>query len=172
MKKIISIALACFSISTFANSVENSSEYKEKEKKFNTIQVNQIFEGNVIEKIDYIGEEWFLVSENKDYKRYIQVDPETNVISRLRVVSEYSVVDLGKDIKFLEYSYGETKDHGADFLIIEKDNLRIRLYTDFDLLNKDYSKMYSIIDFLERESNKKRKESIHNIYYNNRMIRR
>lgn len=172
MKKIISIVLACFSISSFANGIENSVEYKEKLNKFNTIQVNQIFEGNVLEKINYIGEEWLLVSEDNDYKRYIQVDPETNVISRLRFVSKYSVVDLGKDIKFLEYNYGETKDHDAKFLIIDHNDLRIRLYTDFDLIGKDYNQMYSIIDFLERESNKKRKESIHNIYYEDRMIRK
>ena len=172
MKKIILIVLTCFSISCFANGIEESAEYKEKEHKFNTFKVNQVFKGKILEKINYIGEEWFFISSENNYKRYIQVDPKTNIISRIRFVSEYSVVDLGKDIKFLEYIYGESKDNNAKFLIIDNDNLRIRLYTDFDLIGKNYEQMYSVIDFLERESNKKRKESIHNIYYENRMNRK
>lgn len=172
MKKIITLVL--FSLGLNIANAENrldSVEYKEHEKVLFEYKLNDIYEDSP-ESITYLGEKWFVEYGNRETKYYIQRDPEHKTISRIQVVYPFDEIRMGKEIKYLEDKYGESQNTGSKYLLIEKDNLRIRFLTDFDNIGKDNSQVYSIIEFLDQGTHSKRKESLHDIYYEERMIRR
>lgn len=173
MKKIITLMLLSLSInSSYAESRLDSKEYKEHEAVLYHYKLNDIYNNDSEEFITYLGEKWFVEYGDRETKYYIQRDPEYKTISRIQVVYPFDEIRMGKEIKYLEDKYGESKDSGAKYLVIEKENLRIRLLTDFDNIGKDFSQIYSIIEFLDQGTHSKRKESLHDIYYEERMIRR
>lgn len=172
MKKTIGLILLSLSINVYAGNVEDSKEYKEHTDKIMSYTVNTVFNDQYISKLNYVGENWFLVTDNNNGKTYIQRDIETNVITRVRFVEKYDEIKLGKNIKYLEYRFGQSLETKGKFLFIEEGSSRIRIYSDFDLIGKNYDEMFSIIDFIDNDGDKKRKESLNNIYYEDKMIRR
>ncbi len=172
MKKIIGLILLSLSINVNAGNVEDSKEYKEHTKKIMSYTVNTVFNNEYISKFNYVGENWFLVKDNNGEKTYIQRDIETNVITRVRFIEKYNEIKLGKNIKYLEYRFGQSLETKGKFLFIEEGTSRVRIYSDFDLIGKNYNEMFSIIDFIDNNGDKKRKESLHSIYYEEEMIRR
>lgn len=182
MKKILSLSVAALlSLNVMAAELtqdehekmrHKSPEYSMHTENLFPLEVNEIYEGTPLSKFTYLGEDWMLASDIENTKYYIQIDPIYNVISRVRIVYPFDEVRTGKELKYLESLYGQITDTGAKFMMVEDDSLRVRISTDFNNLGSDYNQLYTIIEFIELNTSKKRKESINKIYYEEEMIRR
>lgn len=175
LKTIVVSFFALTISSTYAKDFvkqEDSVEYHIHTENLFAYKVNDIYDKEPIKVIKYLGDEWFLASDDGSAIYYLQVDPIYKTISRVRIMYPFNEVRMGKEIKYLEDKYGQLLDSGAKYLQIEEGDLRIRISTDFDNIGKDFDKIYSIIDFIETKNQSKRKESINHIYYEKRMNRK
>lgn len=177
MKKILSVLCLSLSLSGVSFAADyvapkDSVEYHIHNENLFTFKVNDIYNEKPLDVINYLGEEWLVGADDGSATYYLQVDPIYKTISRVRVVYPFDQVRMGKEIKFLDDKYGQVRETGAKYLIIEEDTLRVRISTDFDNLGEDFDRMYSIFDFIETKTSSKRKESINHIYYEERMIRK
>lgn len=145
-------------------------EYQMYEDKFSHVEMGNTL-SSFIEEINYIGNKWYLKDIKNNSKYYVQIDPLTKKISRIRIVSEYSDFSTGRDIKYLTEQYGQPK-YISDDARFFNDDIRIRLYVDKDVLTPKIEEEKTIIDILNYKENKEKLKSEDIIYKSERMNRK
>ena len=169
MKKII-LSLCCLiSFSTFASSIWDSPEYKGHHDKLFKYEIGEKI-SNFDKEINYLGNDWFLLPSENGSIYYALLNPKTKEISKIRIVTPFNTVVTGQEIKYLDDLLGKGTDT-TNFISYKKDDLKVEISSDFDLLGKYYDKTYTIIDLIGQKETMKRDESLDEIYRNSRMIR-
>lgn len=139
------------------------------QKKMSHVLIGDI-KKDFISEIYYAGQKWYLISKEGEMSYYIQKDPLTNKVSRIRIVYPYSDFETGRDLKHLEKQYGKP-EYISDLARFTNEDQRVRVYVGKDVLVKSLKANKTIIDILNYNVNLEKLESDDIIYKSNRMIR-
>lgn len=172
MKKIIAFLLLSISLNVSSTEYKESAAYQKHSDKFSKYELNTQFTGDKIEKINYLGDQWILTDYNDLNRFYVQINTKTNLISRIRIISKYDEVLFGKEIKHLEFLYGKSITNKGQFLYLEEKDSRVRIYSDYDLIEGKTDEMFSIVEFFSYTEEDLRIKTIKENYYEERMIRK
>lgn len=186
IKKLILLTYLISANALFANTdndIEMSSKYFQYNQdeeisniqyKFLDIKLGDVYNKNSKE-IKYMGEVWFKAKDDPQNKIYIQKDPLTNKISKIRIISEFSEYKTGRDFRYLKNKYGEPRVSPFDETYRYYDeNDQVLMYVDKDLLAKNFitEKNKVVIDISGTKENIEKKISDHQVYLNQKMIRK
>ncbi len=153
--------------------LEGDALKKYNKNKLSKYKVEELYRGESNLQRTYLGEHWTVLELQDGYKTYALLNPVTNRIKKMRIVSEYCTTCLGKEIRMLEELYdktGTTSD--SNIFEIQSDNSNVQIYIDFDHIDGNNEELYSIIDFTGKQEETLRQQSINNIYYQKRMNRK
>ena len=75
-------------------------EYKNYQEKIYHVKLGDVRK-DFIKEINYIGEKWYLIEQKGHWSYYVQKDPLSDKISRVRIVYPYSDFETGRDLKHL-----------------------------------------------------------------------
>lgn len=175
IKKIViitSLLISSLSYSEITDSKFNfvaDQEYKDMNIKMFHIELGDV-RTDFIKEIEFVGQKWYLLDEVDNLSYYIQKDPLTNKISRIRIVYPFTEFESGRDIKHLTEIYGKP-EYISNHARFHTDNIRIRMYVDKDVLTEELEDNKTIIDILNYKVNAEKEMSEDTIYKSNRMIR-
>lgn len=156
-----------------AMALEGEALDKYNENKLSKYKINEVYEGKSNLHRTYLGEDWTVLELHDGYKTYALINPKTKEMKKIRIVSEYCQVCLGKEIRYLETEIGqEGRVSDKDIFEIKKDNVHVQIYQDFDYIEGNSKEMFTIIDFSGKLIDSKRNIAIKDIYYQKRMNRK
>lgn len=168
LKKIIYSILLLSSFSIQA-SVFESEEYLNHKNKIFKYQFGDIIKD--CDEITYLGENWCILDNyNEDYY-YAQIDPLSKEITNIKIVSNFDEFVLGRELKYFSDLYGDLHEI-LNYYTFENNNLKVFVYTDFNVFDNKFDSLKSIIDLNSKKEKTKRDENLLKIYYEEKMIRR
>ena len=166
-KKVI-LTLGCiFSINAMAADF-NSPEYVAHQDKLFKIDKTELIK---TDDVRYEGNDiWFLIKETDKAIYYAQKDPISDVISKIRVISEYKTFTAGQELKFLEDKFGKPQTI-FDHVKFSDEEKVIKFSVESNPYDNTDEKSYEIVEIIYLEGLKEKSVTEKKIYDSEFMIR-
>ena len=177
LKKLILVSGMAISFLSYAGAEISSTPFENKidvqqvnyETKIFKFEIGQI-KKDFIEKSHYGDSDWYLISRESGLSYYIQKNPNTHKISRLKITYPFIDSVMGQDLKNLSNDFGEGH-YVNDQVTFKKDNITIMVSVVNDPLDSSSHLAKSTIDIIDYTLNQERLDTEYEIYNFERMNR-